>query len=238
LVDVNIDLKKEYDALQSDLEMLGLSSYEVKTYLALVVYGYGEADTISKVAKIPRTSSYKVLASLEEKGFVISTEGRPRVYRPVSPETLKRRFIEQIEETFDKLSLLKDVVREHGIPQIVYTIMGKDGVVEKIAEILDTTERTFLMSTPAISEIRERLSKNFSSALTRGVEIVIITEPFQKAPPSTAVFHKKGLIATDIISDGERALLASHDLNACGYTDNPDMAKHLENFINMMISSE
>ena len=235
MVEVNIDLQKEYESLQSELEMLGLSTYEVKTYLALVVYGYGDADTIAKMAKIPRTSSYKVLASLEEKGFVVSTDGRPRVYRPVSPESLKRRFVDQIEETFDKISLLKEIVREHGIPQIVYTITGKDRVIEKIAEMLDTAERTFLISTPAISEIRDRLTKNFNSALSRGVEITVITEPFQRAPPSTSVFHKKGLIATDIIADGEKALLAAHDLSACGYTNNPDMAKHLENFINMMI---
>ena len=236
MVDLKIDLQKEYENLQSDLEMLGLSSYEVRTYLALVVYGYGDAETIAKVAKIPRTSSYKVLSSLEEKGFVISSDGRPRVYRPVSPETLKKRFVERIEESFDKISLLKEIVREHGIPQIVYTIMGKERVIEKIVEMLDTAEKSFLISTPAISEIRERLSKKFSSALTRGVEITVITEPFQKPPPCSSVFHKKGLIATDIIADGQKALLAAHDLSACGYTDNPDMAKHLENFINMMIA--
>ncbi len=235
MVEAEIDLQKEYERLQSDLGMLGLSCYEIKTYLALVMYGYGDADTIAKVAKIPRTSSYKVLASLEEKGFVISAEGRPRLYRPVSPETLKKRFVGLIEDTFDKISLLQDIVREHGIPQIVYTITGKERVLEKIGEILDTTETRFLISTPAISEIRDTLSKNFNSALSRGVEISVITEPFQKSPPSTRVFHKKGLIATDIISDGKRALLASHDLSACGYTDNPELANHLENFINMMI---
>ena len=229
-----IDLHKEYESLKSGLGLLGLSCYESKTYIALVVYGYGDADTIARVAKIPRTSSYKVLASLEKKGFVLASEGRPKVYRPVSPETLKRRFTDSIEETFEKLSLLSEIVREHGIPEIVYTITGKERVITRIAEMLDTTENFFLISTPAISEVRERLSRNFSAALSRGVEITIITEPFQRAPPGTSVFHKKGLIATDIISDGKRALLASHDLSACGYTDNPDLAKHLENFINMM----
>jgi len=229
-----IDIQKEYEALRLGLELLGLSTYESRTYIALVIYGYGDADTIARVAKIPRTSSYKVLAALEKKDFVISSEGRPKVYRPVSPETLKRRFTEDIEETFDKLSFLREIVRDHGIPQIVYTITGKERVIERIAEMLDTTEHSFLMSTPIISEIREKLSKNFSSALSRGVEITIITEPFQKSPPCTHSYHKKGLIATDIISDGDRALLASHDLSACGYTDNPEMARHLENFINMM----
>ncbi len=232
---VPIDFEKEYRSLLMGLEQFGLGKYEARTYMALVIYGYGDADTIARIAKIPRTSSYKVLSSLEKKGFVLSSDGRPKVYRPVSPETLKRRFTEQIEDTFEKLSLVKELVVERGIPQIVYTISGKDRVIEKIAEMLDTTERSFVISTPVISEIREKLSKKFSMAIKRGVEITIITAPFQRLPPCTRSFKKEGLIATDIISDGGSALLATHDLSACGYTDNPDMARHLENFMNMMM---
>ncbi len=231
-----IDLKAEYEALKSGLEHLGLSSYESRAYMALVAYGYGDAEFIAKMAKIPRTSSYKALSGLERKGFVVSSEGRPRVYRPISPEKLREKFVKQIDETFEKLALLRDIVSEYGEPQIVYTISGKERVLKKIAELLDTTTKRFLIATPVISEIRENLSKNFSAALTRDIEITVITEPFQKAPPCTRVFHKKGLIATDIISDGERALLASHDLSACGYTDNPALARHLENFLYIMIS--
>ncbi len=234
----SIDLKAEYEALKSSLELLGLSEYESRAYMALVAYGYGDAEFIAKMARIPRTSSYKALSGLEKKGFVMSTEGRPRVYRPISPEKLKERFVNQIEETFDKLAFLREIVSEYGEPQIVYTITGKERVLKKIEELIDTSTKRFIISTPAISEIRDSLSKNFSAALTRGIEIIVITEPFQRAPPSTKVFHKKGLIATDIISDGERALLASHDLSACGYTDNPALAKHLENFLYIMMGEE
>ncbi len=231
-----ISLKAEYEALKTGLESLGLSSYESRAYMALVAYGYGDAEFIAKTAKIPRTSSYKALSGLQKKGFAVSSEGRPRVYRPISPENLKEKFVKRIEETFEKLALLRDMVSEYGEPQIVYTIAGKDKVLKKIGELLDTTTGRFMIATPAISEIREELSKNFSAALTRGVEITVITEPFQRSPPCTKSFHKKGLIATDIISDGERALLAAHDLSACGYTDNPALAEHLENFLYIMIS--
>lgn len=231
-----IDLKAEYDALKSSLKTLGLSSYESRAYIALVAYGYGDAEFIAKTARIPRTSSYKALSGLEKKGFTVSSEGRPRVYRPISPENLREKFVKRIEETFEKLALLRDMVSEYGEPQIVYTISGKEKVLEKIGELLDTTTKRFMIATPAISDIREALSKNFSAALTRGVEITVITEPFQRPPPHSKTFRKKGLIATDIISDGERALLAAHDLSACGYTDNPALAEHLENFLYIMIS--
>jgi len=46
--------------------------------------------------------------------------------------------------------------------------------------------------------------------------------------------HRKGLIATDVIVDGASALIAAPDLSACGYTDNASLAKHLENFLEII----
>ncbi len=54
-------------------------------------------------------------------------------------------------------------------------------------------------------------------------------------PPNITVYRKEGLIATDIVSDKTRALLAGADLDACGYTDNPALALHVYQFITMMM---
>jgi hypothetical protein len=47
--------------------------------------------------------------------------------------------------------------------------------------------------------------------------------------------RRSGLIATDVISDNKEALLASPDLNACGYTDNALLAEHMQRFLEIMI---
>ena len=73
------------------------------------------------------------------------------------------------------------------------------------------------------------------NAVKRGVDLVVITAPGQKAPGGVRVVRRSGLIATDVISDGTRALLASPDLNACGYTDNPALAEHLERFLEILM---
>jgi len=52
------------------------------------------------------------------------------------------------------------------------------------------------------------------------------------------VYWRKGLIATDIIADGERALLASPDLSACGFTDNAALAAHLESFLRILMAQK
>jgi sugar-specific transcriptional regulator TrmB len=103
---------------------------------------------------------------------------------------------------------------------------------------LDTATRTFIISTPTLSEVRDTLSRRMEKALKRGVRATVITEPNQRVPEGVDTVRKRGLIATDIIADGERALIASPDLNACGYTDNASLAKHLENFIMILMEGQ
>ncbi|OGS49266.1 MAG: transcriptional regulator [Euryarchaeota archaeon RBG_16_68_13] len=231
-----MDLEAEYEAATKTLESIGLSSYEARGYIALVAHGYGSADTIAETAKIPRTSSYKVLQSLCNKGFAISTRGRPTIFKPEAPSKVKQRVIEHLEDTFSKLDLLHEVLRDKGEPQLVYTIATKLRVLEKIGELIDKATDTIIVSTPTFSEIRENLGKKIEHAITRGTRFTVITEPGQKIPEGATSVFRRGLIATDVIVDGSSALIASPDLSACGYTDNASLSKHLENFLELIMS--
>jgi sugar-specific transcriptional regulator TrmB len=238
LLEGGVDLEKEYGAVSKTLESIGLSSYEARGYVALVAHGYGSAETIAETAKIPRTSAYKVLQSLCTKGFAISTRGRPTIFKPESPGKIKEKVIERLSESFDKLDLIHEILREKGEPQLVYTITGKARLLEKVGELLDRATESFIVATPSFYEIRERLSKKLENAIDRGVRVTIITEPMQKVPEGSTVYWRKGLIATDIIADGERALLASPDLSACGFTDNAALAAHLESFLRILMAQK
>lgn len=235
LLQSGTDLQEEYAKISRALESIGLSSYESRGYIALVAHGYGSADVIAETARIPRTSAYKVLQSLCKKGFAISTRGRPTIFKPEPPGKIKERVFDHLSETFDKLDVLHEILRDKGEPQLVFTIAGKPRVLDKIGELLDKSAESFIVSTPAFYEIREYHLKRFENAIGRGIRVTIITEPNQKVPNGATVVRRKGLIATDIISDGQRALIASPDLNACGYTDNASLAKHLENFLSILM---
>ncbi|HKZ22953.1 MAG TPA: helix-turn-helix domain-containing protein [Thermoplasmata archaeon] len=238
LLEGGVDLEKESGAVSKTLESIGLSSYEARGYVALVAHGYGSAETIAETAKIPRTSAYKVLQSLCSKGFAISTRGRPTIFKPESPAKIKEKVIERLSESFDKLDLIHEILREKGEPQLVYTITGKARLLDKVGELLDRATESFIVATPSFYEIRERLSKKLENAIDRGVRVTIITEPMQKVPEGSTVYWRKGLIATDIIADGERALLASPDLSACGFTDNAALAAHLESFLRILMAQK
>lgn len=235
LLSSGVDLEREYEAVARTLESIGLSSYEARGYVALVAHGYGSAEAIAETARIPRTSAYKVLQSLCAKGFAMSTRGRPTIFKPESPAKIKDKVTEHIAESFDKLEMLHEILRDKGEPQLVYTISGKGRVLEKAGELLDSCQEAYILATPTMHDFREALSKKLDNAVQRGIRVTVITEPLQKVPDGAQVYWRKGLLATTVIADAQKALLASPDLQASGYTDNANLAKYLESFLQILM---
>lgn len=227
-------LMKEYKRISSTLGRFGLSEYESRAYIALVALGPSSANFVAEVAQIPRTSAYKTMKGLEAKGYVEQKPGRPRVFAPTDPSDMAKRYAAEVEEAFGKISTLKDMLSERGVPQLVYTIMGRERVLDKIGEMLDRSLYSFVISSPSMAMIRGALGKRFSGAVSRGLQVTVITSPFVKAPRGVRVIRRKALIATDVISDGKTALIAAPDLSACGYTDNETLSRHLEEFLRIM----
>lgn len=219
------------------LKILGLSSYEAQGFAALVYHGVANADTVADTARIPRTSAYKVMESLVQKGFAKETEGRPRMFKPEDMNKIRTDFETKLQELFKSLKELQDMLPSKGEPQLVYTIYGTQKVMDKIAEMFNLSENEIYVCTPRVREIRTELKKNIDNAIKRGVRVVFVTPPNKRVPPNTEVYRKDGLISTDVVSDQVRGLLAGPELDACGYTDNPALALHVYQFINMMIEN-
>ncbi|EQD69921.1 Transcriptional regulator TrmB [mine drainage metagenome] len=220
------------------LKMLGLSSYEAQGFAALVYHGVANADTVADTAKIPRTSAYKVMESLVNKGLAKETEGRPRMFKPEDMSRIRGDFEKKLNDLFIDLKNLQDILPSKGEPQLVYTIYGSTQVMEKLREMINLTETELYVCTPRVREIRTELKKQIENAIKRNIRVVFVTPPNKRVPANVEVFRKEGLIATDVVSDQKRAMLAGPDLDACGYTDNPALALHVYQFINMMLASD
>jgi sugar-specific transcriptional regulator TrmB len=238
LTDVlRLDLRgidEEYRKISVVLRKISLSDYESRAYVALIAQQHATADGVANIAGIPRTSAYKALQSLKEKGFVDTSEGRPTIFHSLPTEGVKRRVVEEIEDAFDKLESVRGMLSEKGTPQLVFTISGKERVLSKIGEILEVSRRRFMISTSQMQAVRAVHSSRFRDAMKRGVEVLVAAEPFVRVPDCTKVYRKTDLIATDVIGDGEMALIASPDLSVCGFSDNPFLAGHLEVFMMMV----
>jgi sugar-specific transcriptional regulator TrmB len=225
----------EKEDVLSLLKRTGLSEYEAKVYLALVLRTHGTAEDVADTADIPRTSAYKVLDALKQKGFINSRGGRPVVFHPIPPLEIRDRMVAEMERGFQLLDALRGSQTEKGSPQLVYTIMGKDSVMAKIGEMLDMAKERFFLSSPDLSELNNAFASRFANALKRGVHITVVAQPSVRVPEASEIIRKQDLLATDVIADYEIALMATPDLSICGFTDNPFLAAHLDNFFQMSL---
>jgi sugar-specific transcriptional regulator TrmB len=226
---------EEFRKAAEVLGKVGLTQYEARAYIALVARGVGDAATLATAAGIPRTSAYKVLESLAEKGYAKPTGGKPILFRPTPPLDVAETLKGAIQEVFEKLALLHRVVAEHGEPQLVYLLSGREKVLQKIGELLDGSTGAFILTTPQLSEMRDELGKKIQHAVKRGVHVTFITTPLQRIPEGVEVVPRENLRATEVLSDGAHALLAAPGLEACGFTDNPILIAHLKQFLEMVL---
>ena len=89
-----------------------------------------------------------------------------------------------------------------------------------------TTITVFTPGKVLFDDVGPRMHEKVGSVIAKK-EIKVITEKVLKTIEEKSVIFEEGLIATDVVADRSRALLAGPDLNACGYTDNPALALHI-----------
>lgn len=81
--------------LKSVLQKAGLDQHETEVYLGLISLKEATAGELSKKSGVPRTYTYKVLESLEHKGFVHQRESRSIRRYSITDFEAPKRYIEQ-----------------------------------------------------------------------------------------------------------------------------------------------
>jgi sugar-specific transcriptional regulator TrmB len=226
---------EDVDRLIEEMRIFGLSEYEARAFLALLLQGVATPEEVASASGIPRTSAYRVLDSLERKGFAVLMGKRPKTYKAEDLMQIKRAFMERVEDVFETLEIFRDLMSDRGVPQLVYTLSGRENVLGKIVQMIRAAESEVWISSPRFAEMKGVIGRELARVVKRGVRVIIITDRPVRMDFPAEVSVREGIIATDLVVDRKRALLASPDLEACGYTDNPALAEHLWAFLNMML---
>lgn len=99
------------DSLLSQLKGTGMSEYEAKVYAILTALRVATAREIHELTKIPRGRVYETLASLAQKGFVVSSGKSPVRHSPVDVgrtfERLKQESMASLEGLYRRLKALE-----------------------------------------------------------------------------------------------------------------------------------
>src|SRR3989344_4373032 len=125
--------------IEAVLESLGFSPNEIKVYLALNDHGSSKAGTVSKIAKIDRSSCYNSLKSLIEKGLVSYTSiGQVKWFQAAGPKKLLDYLKEQEEDVQEILPELDARHKASKIKGQVRLFKGLKGVRTVLQDILRT----------------------------------------------------------------------------------------------------
>jgi len=85
-------------------KQLGLTPYESRAYVSLMIQGPMSPSELAQKTSIPRPRAYDVLRSLAEKGLLMEQSGRPSIYAAVEPaQGLKNLLIAVEMETLGQL---------------------------------------------------------------------------------------------------------------------------------------
>jgi sugar-specific transcriptional regulator TrmB len=128
------------EEIAQTLQKFGLTEYESKAYVSLVLLGPAKAADISKDSLVPQSKIYVTLESLMEKQLIEVFEGRPKQYRAVAPQSVIKDLIEEKKEEFVDLkqkafaisALLRPIEADEEVVEGLWVQRG-----EKYMEVLD-----------------------------------------------------------------------------------------------------
>ena len=203
------------DKTRKSLEKIGLTSYEIKTFSALLKTGELTASDLSQKSGVPYSKIYEVLGTLEEKSWIGSDDSRPTKYFAKSPSTGLETTKQKIENDFLQnqniiLNELVPLYEKSGVSEKpdIWVLSGAINITAKILEMVDACRNEVLIALPEAGEelVRQALPK-LRSLHDKGVDITILTsdkideESIRAIKRVATVKIKKGLFGGGIISD-------------------------------------
>jgi len=164
------------------LRGLGLTGYEVKAYLSLVLRGGLTPSEVSRESQIPYSKVYDVLRNLEKKGWIQSEHARPVKYYPKPPgeavETAQLKLRHELE--FSAKAILRELQplyerEERREKPEVWIVRGEFNILARIQEVCGRAVFKLQVAAPVLSETLTRMFEStFEEGFRKGLEISIM----------------------------------------------------------------
>lgn len=164
---------KEPSPFVRELQDLGFSEYEARTYLMLLKKQPATAYEIAKFLNLPRSNIYDALGSLTRKLSVQPVSESPTRFVAVPPELLFRQIADHTAEQCKKLSAdLSELRSDEGDHDLVWSLTGEQRVQTKITEIIENAKRHVWIK--AHEDMLLRYYNPLREAAARGVAVLIV----------------------------------------------------------------
>ncbi len=203
------------DKTRKSLDKIGLTSYEIRTFTALLKAGEITASELSQKSGVPYSKIFEVLGTLEEKGWAGSDDSRPTKYFAKSPATALDTTKQKKEQDFKEnqniiLNELIPLYEKSGTSERpdIWVLSGTVNIASKVLEMVELCKNEVLIAIPKASEdlVKQALPK-LRLLHDKGVDVTILTsdnldkESLKAITRVAKVKVKKGLFGGGIISD-------------------------------------
>ncbi|MDK2371784.1 MAG: helix-turn-helix domain-containing protein [Candidatus Korarchaeota archaeon] len=129
-------MKVEEDSLVSRLkDVLHLTEYEARTYLALIMHGSMTVGELSKLSGVPRAKCYETLRNLVRKGMVVMVSSKPAKYAPLPAEEGIANRMDQLRKELERRLIEAEQLLEE-----IREVSGQESVREVQMMIIESHE--------------------------------------------------------------------------------------------------
>jgi len=148
--------KQSIDQLQEQFSKFGLTANQCKVYIFLGKYGSKTAPEVCRALKLPRTETYHLLTTLQNKGIVSATFQHPIKFSALpltnaikSMVNTEKERIKKLEKQEEELTKLWDTIPSyHNEPDVAkedkfQMLQGENQIYGKINDMIINTKKEF-----------------------------------------------------------------------------------------------
>ena len=166
-----------------------LTPNQAKVYVYLSKIGVKTASDISKTLKMPRTETYHLLSTLQQKGVIFSVFGKPTKFNAVGIEESIEILINHEKNRIGELETVKDTIvklwkmipkytgsKEKSEDNKFQTLQGRNSILVKLEQMVkESTENILVLGTEL--DFKRFYHTNFTDLLKKTKsELKILTD--------------------------------------------------------------
>ena len=187
------EYRKTLEKILLQLSSFGLTSNQCKVYIFLGKYGSKTAPDVCRTLKIPRTETYKLLTSLQNKGIVSASFQHPIKFTAIplfdavhSLINTEKEHIKNLENQKSELNQLwNDIPEFHNEIQKTnedkfQMLQGENQIHGKINNMLTTADSKFLILGSEKDLIKFYHANFIETLSTSKLDLKILTSSSQK----------------------------------------------------------
>lgn len=192
------------EKIKAELLKFGFTPNQAKVYIYLGKFGPKTAPEVFKALELPRTETYYIINSLQNRGIVTSELTTPIKYNAMSIEKTISLLIDAEKEKINALSKQTDVLAElwNEVPKFVIEtnedvkeklqmIQGNPQIFSKISDLVNTS-RSEILILGSIQDLSRFYHSGIFDILQNSIlNVRIIVSPGQILPEFANIIDKK-----------------------------------------------